>query len=289
MGKDLKTTLTNSNTSYIGIVGGHNNLLASNTTDVTVNGGEWGSLRLGYNSTRLIAENLTHKLTVNGGVFHSYVALASRGTTSGKIDATFNGGTHMPFEDVALYRTIPGAAIVDVTDIPMLVDTLKKAKDLPGVKYIRVPRKDSCQIYADGSNFTVGKGNVLREGKDAVIIACGIMVHEALQAAKQLAEQGIDAMVIDPYTIKPLDRELILTAAEKTGVVVVAENHNRIGGLTSAVSEVLAENGVAVAMEKIGIHDEFGEVGDMTYLMDRFQLTAPYIAEAVRKAVAKKA
>lgn len=93
MGKDLQTVLTNSNTSYIGIVGGHNSLLASNTLDVTVNGGEWGSLRLGYNSTRLIADNLTHKLTVNGGVFHNYVALASRGTTSGRVDATFNGGT----------------------------------------------------------------------------------------------------------------------------------------------------------------------------------------------------
>ena len=91
-------------------------------------------------------------------------AITIIGTDPG-ITAAFNGGTHMPFEDVALYRTIPNAVIVDITDVPMLVDTLKKAKDLPGVKYIRVPRKDSRQVYADGTEFTVGKGNVLREGK----------------------------------------------------------------------------------------------------------------------------
>lgn len=205
-------------------------------------------------------------------------AITIIGTDPG-ITATFNGGTHMPFEDVALYRTIPGAVIVDVTDIPMLVDTLKKAKDLPGVKYIRVPRKDSCQIYADGSNFTVGQGNVLREGKDAVIIACGIMVHEALQAAKQLAERGIDAMVIDPYTIKPLDRELILTAAEKTGVVVVAENHNRIGGLTSAVQDVIC--GLPCKFASVAVADEFGEVGPQDYLRTRYDLTAEHIVRSI--------
>lgn len=196
------------------------------------------------------------------------------GTDPG-ITAAFNGGTHMPFEDVALYRTVPNATIIDVTDVPMLVDTLKKAKDLSGVKYIRVPRKDSYQVYADGTGFTVGKGTVLRDGSDAVIIACGIMVHEALQAAELLAEQKIEAMVIDPYTIKPLDRDLILSAAKKTGVVVVAENHNRIGGLTSAVQEVLC--GTACSFGYVAVEDEFGEVGPQDYLRSRFDLTADHI------------
>lgn len=196
------------------------------------------------------------------------------GTDPG-ITAAFNGGTHMPFEDAALYRTVPNATIIDITDIPMLQDTLRKAKDLPGVKYIRVPRKDSYQVYADGTGFTVGKGTVLREGTDAVIIACGIMVHEALQAAELLAEQKIDAMVIDPYTIKPLDRDLILDAVKKTGVVVVAENHNRIGGLTSAVQEVLC--GTSCSFGYVAVEDEFGEVGPQDYLRSRFDLTADHI------------
>ena len=106
------------------------------------------------------------------------------------ITAAFNGGTHMPFEDMALYRAIPGAVVVDVTDVPMLVSFLEMAKDLPGVKYIRVGRKNSWQVYEDGTTFQVGQGAVLREGKDAVIVACGILVHEALQAAKKLAEEG---------------------------------------------------------------------------------------------------
>ena len=200
------------------------------------------------------------------------------GTDPG-ITAAFNGGTHMPFEDVALYRAMPGATIVDITDVPMLVDTLTQAKDLPGVKYIRVPRKESYQVYADGSHFTVGRGNVLREGDDAVIIACGIMVHEALQAAQALDAEGIHAAVIDIYTIKPLDEALVRRYAEKTGLVVTAENHNRIGGLFSAVKEVL--NGEA-RVGCVAVEDTFGEVGPQDYLRQRFDLTAEHIARTVR-------
>lgn len=144
------------------------------------------------------------------------------------------------------------------------------------------------KIYEEGSRFEIGKAVTVREGKDATIITCGILVAEALKAAETLAAEGIDVRVIDMFTIKPIDAECILACAKETGAIVTAENHQLIGGLTSAVSEVLAENSVAVAMEKIGIKNEFGEVGDQNYLMERFQLTAPYIAEAVRKAVAKK-
>ena len=212
-------------------------------------------------------------------------AITVIGTDPG-VTAAFNGGTHMPFEDVALYRALPGAVIVDVTDVPMLQDTLRKAKDIPGVKYIRVPRKDSCQVYADGTEFTVGKGNVLREGTDAVIVACGIMVHEALQAAQLLEAESISVAVIDPYTIKPLDGELIRTYAEKTGAVVVAENHNRIGGLTSAVQDALC--GMAYGFGCVAVEDEFGEVGPQDYLQERFGLTAAHIVEETKKAVAAK-
>ena len=201
------------------------------------------------------------------------------GTDPG-ITAAFNGGTHMPFEDVALYRSLPGATIFDITDVPMLVGALRMAKDLPGVKYIRVPRKDSYQVYAEGTEFTPGKAAVIREGKDGVIVAAGIMVHEALQAAEKLAKDGIEMAVIDPITIKPLDTETIRSYAEKTGLVVVAENHNRIGGLTSAVQEAVC--GLPLKFGYVAVEDEFGEVGPQNYLREKFDLTDDHIVRVVK-------
>ena len=201
------------------------------------------------------------------------------GTDPG-ITAAFNGGTHMPFEDVALYRALPEATIFDITDVPMLQAALKMAKDMPGVKYIRVPRKDSYQVYEDGAEFTPGKAVVLREGKDGVIVASGIMVHEALQAAEALAKDGIEMTVIDPITIKPLDAETIRACAEKTGLVVVAENHNKIGGLTSAVQDAVC--GLALKFGYVAIEDEFGEVGPQDYLREKFDLTCDHIVRVVK-------
>ena len=201
------------------------------------------------------------------------------------ITAAFNGGTHMPFEDVALYRSIPGATIVDITDVTMLKAFLTMAVDMPGVKFVRVGRKDSYPVYAEDTEFVAGKGFVLREGTDAVIIAAGIMVHEALQAAQKLEAEGISVAVIDPFTIKPLDTELIRNYAAKTGCVVTAENHNKIGGLYSAVKEILdgeAKTGY------VAIEDEFGEVGPQNYLRQRFDLTDDHIVRVVKETLAKK-
>lgn len=202
------------------------------------------------------------------------------GTDPG-VTAAFNGGTHMPFEDMALYRAMPEATVYDITDVPMLVDTLKKARNMPGVKYIRVPRAASYQIYADGSSFTPGKGIVLREGADALIVASGIMVQVALEAAKMLAEEGTHVAVIDPVTVKPLDVELIREWAEKTGLVVTAENHNRIGGLTSAVEDALI--GMPLKFDYVAVEDCFGEVGPEDYLREKFGLTAEHICRLIRQ------
>lgn len=203
------------------------------------------------------------------------------GTDPG-VTAAFNGGTHMPFEDVALYRTIPTATVMDCTDANMLIDLLWQAKDRKGVKYIRVGRKFNAKVYADGSHFEIGKGIPLREGKDLVIFCCGIMVHEALQAANRLHEDGIEAAVVDLFTIKPLDAELVRAYANKTGRVLVAENHNRIGGLYSAVLEALAlERGTVVGY--VAVEDEYGEVGPQDYLQQRFGLTSEHVEQAARK------
>ena len=203
------------------------------------------------------------------------------------VTAALNGGTHMPFEDVALYRALPGSTVIDVTDPTMLINVLRQCKDLPGVKYIRVGRKSYARVYEDGSELPIGKAVTLREGTDLVIFACGIMVHEALQAAAALEKEGVSAAVVDMFTIKPLDAEAVISWAEKTGAVVVAENHNRYGGLCSAVSEVLAERRPTPAAF-VAVEDEFGEVGPQGYLQERFGLTAAHIEEAARSVLKRK-
>ena len=204
------------------------------------------------------------------------------------VSATSNGGTHMPFEDMGILRVMPGVTVMEPSDGVMLADLIQQMADTYGVQYIRFTRKNAVRIYEEGSHFEIGKAVTVRDGKDATIITCGILVAEALKAAETLAAEGIDVRVVDMFTLKPIDADCILRCAKETGAIGTAENHQLMGGLFSAVSEVLAENGVGVAMEKIGIHDEFGEVGDQDYLMERFQLSAPHIAAAVRKAVSRK-
>ena len=208
------------------------------------------------------------------------------GTDPG-VTAAYNGGTHMPFEDVALYRAIPGATIVDATDTAMLEDILPKLVERKGVKYLRVNRKNNDLVYEEGSEFEIGKGVTLREGKDATIIANGFLVGAALKAAGILAEKGIETTVIDMFTIKPLDEELVVACAKKTGCVVTAENHNKIGGLYSAVAECLARSN-PVPMGYVAVEDEFGEVGPVDYLAERFGLTAEHIVSVVESTIAKK-
>ncbi|MCQ2437164.1 MAG: transketolase family protein [Clostridia bacterium] len=203
------------------------------------------------------------------------------------VTAGFNGGTHMPFEDVALYRAIPGATVVDVADSAQLENILPKLVMREGVKYLRVNRKSNDLVYEAGSEFEIGKGVVIREGKDVTIIAAGFMVGRAIGAAEVLAQKGIEATVIDMFTIKPLDEQRVIDCAKKTGCVVTAENHSKIGGLFSAVSECLIQN-CPVPMGYAAVEDEFGEVGPVDYLAERFGMTVDHIVEVVEATVAKK-
>lgn len=203
------------------------------------------------------------------------------------VSGTYNGGTHMPFEDIGIMRVMPNVTIMEPTDAVMMKNLVQQMIDSYGVQYMRFPRKFTPDMYEEGSAFEIGKGILLREGSDVTIIAAGLEVAESLKAADILAESGIDATVVDMFTIKPIDEELIVQCAEKTGAIVTAENHQVIGGLGSAVAEVLGEH-VPVPMERVGVKGIFGEVGKQDYLMERFQLTAPYIAEAARQAVKRK-
>jgi len=202
--------------------------------------------------------------------------------------AAFNGGTHMPFEDMALYRAMPGSYVFDITDAAMLEDLLEQCKDIHGIKYIRVPRKTNKKMYEAGSHFEIGKGIVTKElGSDAVVFACGIMTAMAMAAADMLAKEGIKITVVDMFTVKPLDEEIVEKYAKSTGAVVTAENHNRIGGLTSAVEDVLARK-CPTPLDYVAVEDEFGEVGPQDYLEQRFKLTPEHIVEKVKAVITRK-
>lgn len=213
-------------------------------------------------------------------------AITVIGTDPG-VCAAFNGGTHMPFEDVALYRAIPGATVMEITDPAMFEAVLPQAVNLPGVKYLRVGRRAAARVYRAGSAFQVGQGIRLREGHDLTLVASGIMVHEAMQAAKQLAGENISAEVLDMFTIKPLDKETLLDSARRTGAVLVAENHNKIGGLYAAVCEALASS-FPVPAACVAVEDEYGEVGPQDYLQERFGLTAGHIVSVARELIRRK-
>lgn len=203
------------------------------------------------------------------------------------VTAAFNGGTHMPFEDMALMRSIPGAKVFDVADAVQLKWLLADIKDNTGVTYLRSTRKGYLKIYDEGSSFQQGQANRLRNGGDAAIIACGLMVGEAMLAADRLAKEGIDAAVYDMFTVKPLDHAAVLAAAE-TGAVITAENHNIYGGLGEAVAASILEQGAACAFKRVGVNDRFGQVGAVDYLQKEYGLTADVLVETVRAVVAGK-
>lgn len=204
------------------------------------------------------------------------------------ITAAYNGGTHMPFEDMGIMRGIPGMMVVEPTDIVMLRNLMPQIAHTEGMIYMRLVRKEVKKVYEDGSTFELGKAAVLSEGADVTIIASGFCVSEAISAAKLLAEQGVSAGVINMFTWKPIDQEAVLRAAQTTGAIVTAENHNIINGLGSAVSEVLIKN-KPVPVEMVGVNDEFGEVGPVSYLRERFGLTDTAIAEAALRVIKRKA
>ncbi|MDY6023868.1 MAG: transketolase C-terminal domain-containing protein [Candidatus Borkfalkiaceae bacterium] len=204
------------------------------------------------------------------------------------ICATMNGGTHMAFEDIGVLRSIPDITIVEPTDNAMMAKLLPIIAGTYGVFYVRYPRRMTVPVYDDNEEFTIGKAKLLKDGSDITIIASGLTVSESLNAAKMLEADGISARVVDMFTIKPIDREIIIDSALKTGAILTVENHNVNGGLGSAVSEVLSEN-CPTLLKRMGVNEEFGEVGAQDYLADRYKLTAKYIYEESKNLLKKKA
>lgn len=201
------------------------------------------------------------------------------GATHGGISVGEDGASHQCCEDFALMRSIPGMVVMSPADDVETRAMVKAAYEHKGPVYMRFSRFGAPAIHGDGFTFEIGKGEVMRDGSDVAIIANGLLVAEALEAANILAEQGIEARVIDMATIKPLDEELVLKAARECKKIVTCEEHSVIGGFGEAVCTVIAQHGLACPVERVGVNDEFGHSGPAGALLKQFGLCAEHIAQ----------
>lgn len=190
-----------------------------------------------------------------------------------------DGGSHQAIEDISLMRTLPNMTVINPADAKEAEAAVLAAIDYQGPVYIRLGRAETKDIHDDSYHFEWGKAEVLRQGSDVSIFATGIMTAKALDAAETLAKQGIQAEVINVHTIKPLDEETVIASAKKTGKVVTAEEHSIIGGLGSAIAEVLARQ-CPTKQAFVGVQDSFGESGSPDDLLEKYGLTAEVIVKA---------
>ena len=205
------------------------------------------------------------------------------GASHGGISVGEDGASHQCCEDFALMRSIPGMVVMSPADSVEAISMLKAAYAYQGPVYMRFGRA-AVPVFHDEATFEfkIGKGEVIRDGSDVAIIANGLMVYEATKAADQLAEEGINAMVINMATIKPLDEELVLEAAKKCGKVITCEEYSVIGGLGEAVAALLSEK-LPTPVKRIGVNDEFGHSGPAVALLKQFGLSAEHIAEVAEE------
>jgi transketolase len=197
----------------------------------------------------------------------------------GGISVGPDGASHQQVEDIAIMRAIPRMRVVVPADAVSTKAIVKSIAEIRGPFYVRLARPSTPVVYAEGFDYSPGKANVLLEGGDVAILACGILVPEALKAAQSLKQKGVSASVIDIHTVKPLDSETVLKFAQRCGRVVTAEEHNVLGGMGSAVAEVLAERR-PTPVKMVGVMDTFGESGEASELMKKYGLTSANIEQA---------
>ncbi len=209
------------------------------------------------------------------------------GAYCGLSDA-FDGASHHATEDLAILRALPNMKILVPSDAASSGALTKLAYDTPGPCYLRLSRDVYPDLYDETAVFTPGKGNIVRDGSDVTVIACGILVHKALEAAKALEQEGVSVRVVDMYSIKPIDKELILRCAKETSAIVTAEEHSVIGGLGSATAEVLATNSCVVPVQMVGVQDTFTESGPYNALLGKYGLDSTAVTSAIRTVLSKK-
>jgi len=203
------------------------------------------------------------------------------------LDVGPDGGSAQALEDLAAFRAIPGMTVISPADPIEAALATRAILEFDGPVYMRTGRSPARHVYGEGHTFEIGKGHVVRDGSDVTLVACGVEVARAVEAAQHLAEEGISARVVNMATIKPIDSALLARCAAETGAIVTAEDHNIHGGLGGAVAESLAAT-YPCAIEFVGVRDTFGASGEPDELADHFQISAPFIAEAAKRAIARK-
>ena len=203
-----------------------------------------------------------------------------------------DGGSHEQVEDIALMRCVPHMRVVVPADAVAVKGIIKAIADIPGPFYVRITRgvikgSNTPIVYENGFEYKLGRANVIRDGADVAIFGCGIMLPEAVRAAESLAIKGVQASVIDIHTVKPIDQDTIIKYAKKCGAAVSAEEHNVMGGMGSAVAEVLTDQ-YPIPLKRVGVNDTFGESGEAQELLNKYGLTSGHIEEAARQAIAMK-
>ncbi len=197
----------------------------------------------------------------------------------GGISVGADGASHQQLEDIAIMRAIPRMSVIVPSDFVSTKSVVKAIASIPGPFYVRLTRSSTPIVYEKGFEYSHGKANIISDGGDVAIFACGIMVPEAIKAAGSLRTKGVSALVVDLHTIKPIDTETVVKTAGRCGCVVTAEEHNIMGGMGSAVAEVLAENR-PTPMKRVGVMDKFGESGEPTELLKKYGLTSASIEDA---------
>jgi transketolase len=203
------------------------------------------------------------------------------------LDVGPDGGSAQSLEDLAAFRAIPGMTVISPADPVEMALATRAILEFEGPVYMRTGRSPAIRIFGDDHTFEIGKGKIVRDGNDVTIVACGVEASRALEAAKMLEQDGVSARVVIMATIKPIDTELLARCAAETGAVVTAEDHNILGGLGGAVAEALAATRPC-PIEFVGVKDVFGASGEPEELATLYGLTAPHIAKAARRAIARK-
>lgn len=223
---------------------------------------------------------------IRNSICYSNLNVKIAGAYSGMSDS-YDGATHHSFEDIAYMRAIPNMTVFSVCDEIQTAKIVEKATEINGPVYLRLSRAAMPNIYNSNEEFEIGKGKIVKMGYDITVISTGYLVHKALEAAKQLEQENISVRVIDMYSIKPIDRELIIKSAKETKRIITLEEHSIIGGLGSSVSEVLIEE-YPVPMKMLGIKDTFTESGDYEELIEKYGMGIENIVKTIKNMLKNK-
>ena len=226
-------------------------------------------------------------IAARGQVCYGNLNVKFGGAYGGMSDA-LDGASHHALEDIAVMRTLPNMRVICPADAVATRWATRYAAEHDGPYYLRLSREAFPDLYGEDARFELGRGAIVRDGSDVTVIACGLLVHKAIEAADALATKGVSVRVVDMYSVKPIDSELILRCAKETGAIVTAEEHTIYGGLGGAVAEVLAYGGAAAPTEFVGTRDTFTESGKYADLLHKYGLDADGVAAAIERVLKRK-